>query len=34
MKAVLAQLCRLLLEWCETPDERDIVTEIKQKWSQ
>ncbi len=31
MRAALAQLCRLLLEWLEAPDARDITTEIKHK---
>ena len=32
MRAMLAQLCRLLLEWLEPADERDIVTQIKETW--
>jgi len=29
---MLAQLCRLCLEWFEPPDERDIVTQVKERW--
>lgn len=32
LRRACAQLARLVLEWLESPDERDIVTQIKETW--
>ncbi len=32
MRAALAQFCRLLLEWLEPPDARDLMTQIEERW--